>query len=128
MKLKELAAATLVLALALGSQPAFAQQTVVVDRAALDQALAAKVSADENARVAIRTLLGREDVKAMADQMGLDLRRATNAVSSLEGADLQRVSARAVVANETLAGGAQTVTVSLVAILLIVIIIILVSN
>lgn len=128
MKLKELAVATLVLALALGSQPAFAQSSVVVDRAAVDQALASKVTADENARVAIRTLLGREDVKAMAEQMGLDLRRATNAVSSLEGADLQRVSDRAVAANDMLTGGRQTVTISLVAVLLIVIIIILVAN
>ncbi len=128
MNLKKLAAATLVLALGFGSQPAFAQQAVVTDRAAVDQALSARAAADESSRDAIRTLLGRDDVKEMADRMGLDVRRATNAVSSLEGADLQRVSERAVAANDLLTGGRTTVTISLVALLLIIIIIILVAN
>ena len=128
MKLKNLAVAALITALGFGSQPAFAQQAVVVDRAAVDQALGAKVLSDESARDTVRTLLARDEVKAMAENMGLDLRRANTAVSTLQGADLQRVSDRAAVANDMLAGGAQTVTVSLVAILLIVIIIILVAN
>ena len=129
MKLRELAAATLAVALAFGTQPAFAQsQAPVVDRAAIDQALGAKVQSDESARDSIRTLLGRDDIKAMAEGMGLDVRRASNAVSSLEGADLQRVSARATAANDLLAGGRTTVTISLVALLLIIIIIILVAG
>ncbi|MEO8501256.1 MAG: hypothetical protein ABI565_10100 [Vicinamibacteria bacterium] len=128
MKLRELAAATLVAALAFGSQPAFAQSAPVVDRAAIDQALGAKVQSDESARDSVRTLLGRDDIKAMAEGMGLDIRRATNAVSSLEGADLQRVSVQATAANDLLAGGRTTITISLVALLLIIIIIILVTN
>ncbi len=128
MKLNRLAVAALIGALAFSSQPAFAQQAVVVDRAALDQALAGKALEGESARDAIRTLLDRDDVKAMAGKLGLDMRRATSAVSTLEGADLQRVGDRAAAANDMLAGGAQTVTVSLVAVLLIVIIIILVAN
>ena len=128
MKLKNLAVAALITTLGFGSQPAFAQQAVVVDRAAVDQALGAKVLSDESARDAVRTLLARDEVKAMAANLGLDLSRANTAVSTLQGADLQRVSDRAAVANDMLAGGDQTVTVSLVAILLIVIIIILVSN
>ena len=128
MKLKNLAVAALITTLGFGSQPAFAQQAVVVDRAAVDQALGAKVLSDESARDAVRTLLARDEVKAMAANMGLDLRRANTAVSTLQGADLQRVSDRAAVANDMLAGGDQTITVSLVAVLLIVIIIILVSN
>lgn len=125
MKLRELATATLVLALAVSSQPAYAQPSTVVDRSAVDQAVGEKVQSDESARDAIRTLLGRDDVKAMAEGMGLDVRRASNAVSSLEGADLQRMTARATAANEVLAGGATTITISLVAVLLIVIIVIL---
>ncbi len=128
MKLKKLAVAALITALGFGSQPAFAQQAVVVDRAAVDQALGAKVLSDESARDAVRTLLARDEVKAMAENMGLDLRRANTAVSTLQGADLQRVSDRAAVANDMLPGGRQTVTISLVAVLLIVIIIILVAD
>ena len=97
-------------------------------RAAVDQALGAKVLSDESARDAVRTLLARDEVKAMAENMGLDLRRANTAVSTLQGADLQRVSDRAAVANDMLTGGRQTVTISLVAVLLIVIIIILVAD
>ncbi len=129
MKLKELAVAALVVAFAAGSSPAWAQQTsTVVDRAAVEQALQEKVVSDESARDSIRTLLNRDDVKAMAEGMGLDVRRAEGAVSALQGADLQRVTARATAANELLAGGATTVTISLVAILLIVIIIILLAS
>ncbi len=129
MKLKDLAVASLVAAFAVSSSPAWAQQTsTVVDRASVDQALGEKVISDESARDSIRTLLGRDDVKAMATGMGLDVRRAEGAVSSLEGADLQRVSARATAANEMLVGGTTTVTISLVAILLIVIIVILLAG
>jgi len=129
MKLKDLAVAALVVAFAVSSSPAWAQQTsTVVDRAAVDQAIGEKVVSDEAARDSIRTLLNRDDVKAMAEGMGLDVRRAEGAVSSLEGADLQRVTARATAANELLAGGATTITISLVAILLIVIIIILLAG
>ncbi len=129
MKLRELAATTLVLTLAFGSQPAYAQQkSTVVDRATVEQALAEKVQSDESARDSIRVLLNREDVKAMAGELGLDVRRATLAVASLEGADLQRVNARATAASELLSGGRTTVTISLVALLLIIIIIILVAD
>lgn len=129
MKLKELAVAALVVAFTVSPSAARAQQTLtVVDRAAVDQALGEKVVSDESARNSIRTLLNRDDVKAMAEGMGLDVRRAEGAVSSLEGADLQRVTARATAANALLAGGATTVTISLVAILLIVIIVILLAS
>jgi len=128
MKLKDIAVAALVVAFSVSSSPAWAQQATVVDRAAVEQAVGDKVVSDESARDSIRTLLNRDDVKAMAEGMGLDVRRAEGAVSALEGADLQRVNARATAANELLAGGATTVTISLVAILLIIIIVILLAS
>ena len=129
MRIKEMIVAALVVSLGLGSLPANAQEAgVVVDRAAVQQALTQKVLSDETAREAIRTLLGRADVKAMGGDMGLDVRRATMAVSSLEGADLQRAAARATAANDILAGGATTVSISLVALLLIIIIVILIAK
>jgi hypothetical protein len=128
MKLKELAVAALVAALTSLSTKASAQPApTVVDRAALDQALGEKVTSDESARDSIRTLLGREDVQAMAQGAGLDVRRAVTGVSTLQGADLQRVASRAAAANDLLAGGATTLHISLVVILLIAIIIILVA-
>ena len=131
MKLKTIAIAALVVAFTFTAtaSPVGAQQTpTVLDRAAIDQALGEKVRSDESDRDSIRTLLARDDVKAMAQDMGLDLRRAEGAVSSLEGEELQRVTARATVASEILTGGANTIRISLVAILLIVIIIILLAD
>jgi len=128
MKLKALAVAAVLMALTSLSSTASAQPArPVVDRADLDQALGEKVNSDESARDSIRALLGREDVQAMAQGAGLDVRRAVTAVSTLEGADLQRVASQANTANDLLAGGATTLHISLVVILLIVIIIILVA-
>jgi len=129
MKIKQLVAAALVVAFSVSSSPAWAQQaSTVVDRAAVDLAVGEKVVSDDQAREAVRTLLDREDVKAMAENAGLDLRRASSAVSTLEGADLQRVAVQATAANDLLAGGTTTLRISLVAILLIIIIVILLAD
>jgi hypothetical protein len=98
----------------------------VVSQADLNQALSTSIADDNASRATITTLLQRDDVKAMAEGYGLDLRRADSAVSALTGEELKRVSALAASANSGLVGGAQSITISLVAALLIVIIIILV--
>jgi len=128
MKIKEFAVSMLVVSLGLGALPAIAQDAIsVVRRGDLEQAMALKVRSDEGARDIIRTLLAREEVKALAGEMGVDVRLASNAVSSLQGAELQRVADRAAAVNDMMAGG-TTIQISLVAILLIVIIIILLAN
>lgn len=129
MKLKELAIATLIVSLTLGSLPAHAQDTgVVVDRAAMERALSGRVQADEADRDAIRTLLRRDDVRTMADALGLDVRRAQTAVTTLEGGELQDTAARARAASDMLSGGAHTIQISVVTLLLIIIIIILLAD
>jgi hypothetical protein len=126
MKLKDLGVATLILAFSAASQPAWAQQgpSKVIDRAEMDQVLAAKVASDEGSRATIRALLERAEVRSIADEVGLDLRRAEGAVSTLQGPELDRVASQASAANDMLAGG-QNIKISLVAILLIIIIVIL---
>jgi hypothetical protein len=129
MRLKELAALTLVVSLTVGSLPAQAQDTgAVVDRAALDQALVAKAQSDETDRGAIRDLLRRDDVKAMVGGMGVDVKRAESAVASLDGRELQDAAVQARAANDLLVGGAQTIQISVVTLLLIIIIIILLAD
>ena len=96
MKLKELAVAALTVSLTLGSLPAHAQETaVVVDRAAMEQALSGRAHSDSADREVVRTLLRRDDVRAMVGDLGVDLRRAESAVATLEGRDLQNTAARA---------------------------------
>ena len=64
-------------------------------------------------------------MRSLAEGYGLDVRRAEAAVSTLEGAELQRLSLLAADANVRLAGGDQVLRISLIAALLIVIIVIL---
>lgn len=129
MKLKEIAVGFLIVSLVGAAQPARAGQLrPVVDRAAVEQALALKVEAENTSRAAIQALLQREEVKEMAGNLGLDVRRAESAVATLQGADLQRVAQQAAVANDLLAGGAQTIQISVVTLLLIIIIIILLAD
>jgi hypothetical protein len=117
------------LALALGlfiALPGVAMaDTTAVDSRELDAALAASVRQEDQARESVRTLLARDDVQKLAESAGLDLRRADAAVATLDGEELQEVARLAAQVNDELAGGAQTITISLVAALLIVIIIIL---
>jgi hypothetical protein len=116
--------ATLALALLLALPGLGAADTSTVQTADLDAALAATALQEDAAREQVRALLAREDVRALAEAAGLDLRRADAAVATLDGEELQRVVEHAVAADEALAGG-QSITISLVAALLIVIIIIL---
>ena len=94
----------------------------------LDQAVSKSLAREDAARSTIATLLQREDVQTLAKGYGLDLRRAEAAVGTLQGDDLRRVSALAANADSQLAGGATTVTFSLVAVLLIIIIVILLAG
>lgn len=92
----------------------------------LDNAVTKTLTEETAARAAITTLLGTDEARAMVKGMGIDIRTAQNAVGTLQGDDLRRASALAANANAELAGGAQSVTISLVALLLIIIIVILV--
>jgi hypothetical protein len=101
-----------------------AQGSGIVGTADLDRALAARQSEVQASRDSIRALLAREDVQALAGEMGLDVRRAGGAVDTLEGGELEQLAAQAAAADRELAGG-QTVRISLIAALLIIIILIL---
>jgi hypothetical protein len=101
-----------------------AADTSAVRTADLDAALAGAANQEDAAREQVRALLAREDVRALAEAAGLDLRKADVAAATLDGEELQRVVEQAAAADETLAGG-QTITISLVAALLIIIVIIL---
>jgi hypothetical protein len=112
----------LVGALTLSSPLAHAGTATQAD---LDHAIAKTLADEDAARGAITALLQRDEVRSVAKSHGLDLRRAEAAVETLTGAELQRLSLLAADANLQLAGGAQTITISVVTLLLIVIIIIL---
>lgn len=111
------------------STPAFAQQPRVVDAARMNQALAQKAASENAQRDLVRRVLDRSDAREVAARLGLNVAQASSAVSTLSGAELNTAAqhAAAVEAN-ALAGGANTIVISLTTLLLILIIILLIAD
>ncbi len=120
--------ATLVASSLLLSVPVQAQQRHVVDPAGMHQAIAAQVTLDQQNRDDVINVLRRADVRDVADQLGLNVTKAENAVASLDGAELAGLAASARAADAQLTGGASMVVISLTSLLLIIIIVILVAS
>jgi hypothetical protein len=111
-------------ALLLTSSSAFAEQQHLV----VPGELAAAAANQDNARASVREALARPEVQEVASKLGLDLTRATAAVETLSGADLDKAANAAQQVNDQLVGGASTVVIStttIVIILLLVIILII---
>jgi len=121
---KQIVALCLLPAFLLAS-PAFAQSRVV-DAAAMDQALAGKAGSERAQRDLVRRVLDRSDSRDTAARLGLSLVQAGSAIETLSGAELNTLAqhAGAIEAND-LAGGANTMVISLTTLLLVIIIVIL---
>ncbi len=120
-----------VLLAVLVSAPVASAQNHVIGKSALDKAVHERAARDQADREAIRTLLERQDVREVAKQAGLSIEKATAAVSTLQGDDLQQLASQARHVNNELAGGATTVvitTTTIIIILLIVILIVLIAD
>jgi ribosomal protein L12E/L44/L45/RPP1/RPP2 len=100
----------------------------VASGVALDRLVAADVARQDADRQAIRDLLKRSDVREIATQAGLDIRKAEAAVSTLSGKDLQEAAAQARMAQEQLSGGGSvTITTTTLIIILLVVILLIVA-
>lgn len=117
----------LTLCAVLVSSPAFAQQHVA-DSGANAAGGFRQGQRRRSQSAGCANALERSDVKALASQMGLDLRQANTAVAQLTGDELASVAQSAGAVQADLAGGNNTVTISVTTLLLILIIIILVAN
>ena len=115
----------IVLAVMLAAPSAWAQQTHVIDKSALDQAVQQRVSQDQADREAIRSFLQNPQVQSVAGKAGLSVERAEAAVSTLQGDQLREVASQARAVSQDLAGGATVVitTTTIIIILLVVILI-----
>jgi hypothetical protein len=109
--------------------PAHAQSTHAAPQSAIDAALQQHVSTADADREMVRRLLERDEVKDVAGKAGLDLRRASSAVATLDGDDLATVAAQARQVEQALAGGQSRIVVSttLIIIALLVLILIIVA-
>ena len=113
------------LAVMLVAPAAWAQQSHVISKTALDQAVQQRVSQDQADREAIRTFLQNPQVKTVAAKAGLPIERAEAAVSTLQGDELRQAAGQARMVNHDLAGG-STIVISTTTIIIILLIIILI--
>jgi len=108
-----------------------AQTAHVAPQSALDAAIQQHVDTTAADRAAVLRVLGHSEVKGVAERAGIDLRRATGAVSTLQGDDLVRVASQARQVENALAGGQSKVVISttmiIVALLVLILIIVAVD-
>ena len=114
------------LAVMLCAPAAWAQQTHVINKSALDQAVQQRVSQDQADRETLRSFLNDPAVKRVATKAGLSTERAEAALATLQGDDLRQAASQARAVNQDLAGGATVVitTTTIIIILLIILIIV----
>ncbi len=106
-----------------------AQQSHAAPPAAIEQALQQHLAASDDDRAVVQRLLERPDVRKLAAEIGLDVRRAQAAVATLDGEQLSQLAAQARQAELALAGGQSSVRISttLIIIALLVIILLIVA-
>ena len=92
--------------------PRLQAQSHAAPQAALDAALQQHVETTEADRAALLRVLDHPEVKSVAAKAGLDLRRATTAVSTLDAQRVSELAAQARQVESSLAGGQSRVTIS----------------
>ena len=109
--------------------PAHAQTSHTASAAALDAAVQEHVASADADREAVARLLARPEVQKIAGDAGIDMRRAAQAVATLDGEQLTEIAAQARQIDETLAGGQSRVVISttLIIIALLVLILLIVA-
>jgi hypothetical protein len=102
-----------------------AQASHTASQSAIDAALQAHVSSAEADRADVLRVLANPEVKAVADKAGLDLRRATTAVTALQGQELTQVAAQARQVDQALAGGQSKIVISTTVVIIVLLVLIL---
>jgi len=95
-----------------------APPTHIAGQSVLDAAVHEHARANDRDRETARLFLERADVRAIAGKYGIDIRRAERAVAAMDATDLANIAAQARAADETLAGGQGSVTISTTAIII----------
>lgn len=108
-----------------------AQTSHAAPQAALDAALQQHVSASASDRADVLRVLDAPEVKAVAGELGVDLRQAASAVATLQGQQLAQVAAQARDVQQSLAGGQSRVVINttllIVALLVLILVIVAVK-
>jgi len=102
-----------------------AQTSHAATQSAMDAAVQEHVASTASDREDVLRVLNLPQVKAVAGQAGLDLRKATTAVATLDGDDLKAASAQARQVERTLVGGQSKIVLSTTVIIIALLILIL---
>ena len=100
------------LSIVIAVPPVQAQTSHAATQSAMDAALQEHVATAASERADLLRVLSNPQVKAVADKAGLDVRRASTAVASLDGQELTQLAAQARQVGQALAGGQSTVVLS----------------
>lgn len=103
-----------------------AQTAHTAPQAALDEALQQHAASEAADRDTVLRLLDRPDVRAIAGEAGLDVRRARSAVSTLSASQIRELAAQARQAEEGLAGGQSKLVISTTTIIIALLVLILI--
>ena len=102
-----------------------AQASHTASQSAIDAALQEQVASAAADRADVQRVLANPEVKAVADAAGIDLRRASTAVASLEGEPLSQIAAQARQVDQALAGGQSRIVISTTVIIIALLVLIL---
>ena len=91
---------------------AHAQSAHAAPPSAIDQALQQRVDSVEADRALVQRVLEQPAVRALAGELGVDVRRAQSAVATVDPAQLAELAARANAVDQALAGGQSSITIS----------------
>jgi hypothetical protein len=105
--------------------PAFADVQHLVPPAQLTATVTDRVAAQDASRAAIREALARPEVQGVAASMHLDLSRASAAIETLTGTDLEQAANAARTVNQQMVGGASTLVISTTTIIIILLLVII---
>lgn len=89
-----------------------AQTSHAAPQSVLDAALQQHVASASARREDVLRVLNHPEVKAVASQVGIDLRSAATAVATLDGAELTEIASQAQQVERALEGGQSRITVS----------------
>ena len=96
----------------IGAAPVHAQVSHVAPQSILDAAVQDHVASSAADRETVQRLLERPEVQAVAGDIGLDLRRAQSAISTLDAEQLSAIASQARQVEQALAGGQSSITIS----------------
>jgi hypothetical protein len=115
----------ILLTLAAAAPRLHAQSPHVASQAVLDAAIQQHLDETASRRAAVLRVLDRDEVKAVAGRVGIDLTTAATAVATLQGEQLAAAAAQAQQVEQGLAGGQSRLVISTTTIIIALLVIIL---